>query len=96
MEAEATGPVWTLNEDELSWTTTDDGQVVILDLATSRYLSLNASAAALWELLATGADRSALIGLLGERFSVAPDQAARDVDAFLAALQERRYVEADR
>lgn len=79
----------TLRGDDVSWTPTDDGQIVVLDLRTSRYLSLNASGAQLWTLLAEGATEAQLVDGLVARFGLAQDSAGRDVSAFLATLRER-------
>ena len=58
--------------------------VVILDLTSSRYLSLNASGAVLWRAVADGATKDELVDVLLARFDVDRDVAVRDVEAFLA------------
>lgn len=50
-------------------------------------LSLNESGALLWRTLERGADRGALIAALTAEYEVGGDEAARDVDEFLAALR---------
>ena len=77
--SEHDGLVWRVFEDE----------VLALDMERSTYLRLNRSGTVLWALLADGATRSQLIDALTERFEVEPDEAAADVDAFIAACRER-------
>lgn len=73
--------------DDVIWRPVE-GQVVGLDLASSRYFSLNASASVLWEALADDVDRAGLVDVLVRAFAVRPDDAAHDVDAFLDALRQ--------
>ena len=47
-----------------------DGELVVLDLGASRYLSVNAAGAAMWPLLLEGTDRGALEAALAERFGI--------------------------
>lgn len=78
-----------VRDDSVSWTPTDDGQVVLLDMRTSRYLSLNASGSLLWTTLVEGATSDRLATALIERFALSADAARADVETFLAALRER-------
>jgi hypothetical protein len=66
-----------------------DGEVIALDLESSRYVALNPTASLLWQRLAAGATREQLVDTLLDEFEVARDRAAADVDAFLAELSER-------
>jgi Coenzyme PQQ synthesis protein D (PqqD) len=77
-----------LDETGLSWVETDDGMVV-LDLATSRYLAVNESGRRLWPVLVQGSTRDALADTLVTAFGVDAEQALADVDAFVAALTQR-------
>jgi Coenzyme PQQ synthesis protein D (PqqD) len=70
-----------------------EGEIVALDLRTQTYLSINGSGAAIWPALVAGAEREALIAGLIEKFSVSEDQAAADLDAFLAQLDEQGLLE---
>ncbi len=88
-----TAPVITLREDAISWTPTDDGLIVILDLRTSRYLNLNSAAVTLWMRLTQGATEQELIATLHEKFHLAEEIATADVTAFLAALRDRDLVQ---
>lgn len=78
-----------LRDDAVSWAPTEKDAIVVLDLRTSRYLSLNASGSLLWLRLVDGTTRTELREALSDRFDL-PDRAAEtDVDAFLDALRSR-------
>ena len=74
-----------LRDRDLEWRRAE-GEVVILDLATQRYLALNRSGALLWEMLAEGATRDDLVASLADAYGIDRDEAARDVGALLEAL----------
>ncbi len=74
-----------LRVDALDWV--EAGQeVVALDNREAVYLGANASGAILWRMLSSGATRGELTHELAERFAIDHEQAARDVDSFLAQL----------
>lgn len=73
-------------QDDVIWRPVD-GRVVGLDLRSSRYFSLNASAALLWERLQHDVGREELVEGLVEEFGIAAVDAERDVDAFVAELR---------
>ena len=79
------------DDDGLVWREFED-EVLALDMERSIYLRLNRSGAMLWERLEDGATRSELIAALTDRFEVEPEEAAADVDAFIAACRERGLV----
>jgi hypothetical protein len=70
-----------------------EGEVVALDLRNKTYLAVNRTGAAIWPALVSGADRGELLVLLLENFSVSQDEAAADLDAFLAELAEQDLLE---
>jgi hypothetical protein len=74
-----------LRPDALDWVDSE-GEIVVLDAERSVYLSLNASGATMWRMLAEGTTRYELIGVL-ENFAGTPDRAEQDVDAFLERLE---------
>jgi Coenzyme PQQ synthesis protein D (PqqD) len=74
-----------LDETAMSWQETDDG-VVVLNLATSRYLVINDSGKVLWERLLEGATRSELAEHLVTVYEIETPVAAADVDDFVADL----------
>jgi hypothetical protein len=76
-----------LRADRVTWREVE-GEVVALDLQASTYFSANASGSVLWPLLLEGATRTELTDALVKSFDVGPEQAAVDVDAYLASLDE--------
>jgi hypothetical protein len=85
---EAKVDVLRLREHDLLWREVDD-EVVILDLKASLYASLNATGRLLWLQLAGGATTEELGAALQAAYGIEADVAARDVQAFLAALDEQ-------
>jgi hypothetical protein len=82
-----------LRRDGLSWRRSGE-EVIVLDLRTSRYLSLNGTGALLWEQLAA-ADRTTaeLAGLLRDRHGIAVKAATTDVEAFVADLRAQALLD---
>jgi coenzyme PQQ synthesis protein D (PqqD) len=80
-----------LRTEKLEWVETD-GEVVALDETELAYLSANASGSLLWEELAHGATHEHLINRLVDVFGIDADTAERDVDAFLADLEQRNLL----
>jgi hypothetical protein len=64
------------------------GEMVILDLDRSRYLTVSGSGVFLLELLQQERDREELIQALVDSFEVDEHTARCDVDAFIADLSE--------
>jgi uncharacterized cysteine cluster protein YcgN (CxxCxxCC family) len=60
-----------------------EGEVVVLDLRSSRYLSINGTGALLWHRLIEGADREQLAEDLTARHDVPHERALRDVTEFV-------------
>ncbi len=81
-----------LRQHGLEWREVDD-EVVALDLDTARYLATNRTGALLWDQLAAGATREALVARLMESWDLDEARAAADVDAFLAMLTDRGLLE---
>lgn len=74
-----------LRPDRLEWREVE-GEIVALDLTTSRYLAVNRSGARLWEALARGATRDELVALLVGSYGIEPDQADTETATFLEML----------
>jgi len=66
---------------------------VLLDPVGDRYLKLNATGAALWDLLAEPRAPEELSSALADRHALDAEIAARDVGAFLDALRARKLVQ---
>ena len=69
-----------------------DGSLVLLDLETLAYHSLNSTAAAVWELLETPQSESGLVGSLCERYKVDAEQCAASVHVLLETLAQSKLV----
>ncbi len=65
-----------------------EDEIVLLDSVRSSYLAANPSAAVLWDGLAAGTDRQHLIDRLVDTYDIDREQAGRDVDRFVRALEE--------
>ena len=77
-----------LRDSGISWREID-GEIVALDAASSRYISINGSGTALWQRLQkSGASRDELAEILVERYGIGGEQAGADVDAFVKQLTE--------
>ena len=66
--------------------------MVLFELSTATYLTLNGSAQVLWERLAAGASPGDLAGTLMSHFGISDEQARSDTASFLATLHERGLV----
>ncbi len=82
-----------LRGEDLTWQEID-GELVILDLARSSYLTTNGTGAFLAKLLT--ADRSAeeLAEALAAEYQITTTEAREDVDAFVAELARLELLEA--
>lgn len=69
-----------------------EGEVLALDMRSSRYLAINATGRALWEALAEGTTRERMIERLAAGNRIDRSQAETDVDAFISELDERDLV----
>lgn len=70
-----------------------DGGAVLLDVVTGAYFSLNATGAALWQLLPD--TRDGIVDAARQQLVDTPADLATRVDVYLAALAERGLVEHD-
>ncbi|HAM03117.1 MAG TPA: hypothetical protein DCQ30_12965 [Acidimicrobiaceae bacterium] len=77
---------------EVIWRAVDD-RVVGLDLRTSRYFSLNNSAAVLWAQLEGDVGVDELAELLVDRYGIERATAHRDVEAFLDEMRSTGLLE---
>ncbi len=81
-----------LRSDQLEWREVE-GEIVVLDLRTSRYLSLNETGGVLWSALLDGVTREDLVARLVDSYGIDEQTAGEDVDAFLASLSEQQLLE---
>jgi Coenzyme PQQ synthesis protein D (PqqD) len=80
-----------LDAERAVWREVGD-EIVILDVPTATYLTLNSSAVTLWKRLEEGASPVELAAELVAIYEVSEDRAAADVQRFLGALQERSLI----
>ena len=80
-----------IRDDDVQWRRMGD-EVVILDLRSARYFSLNETGTRLWSLIVAGASAERLVEELVEAWEVERAAAERDVEAFLADLRDRGLV----
>lgn len=78
--------------DHLVWRQVGD-EVMVLDIETSQYLSVNASGAVLWPLLTEGCRREDLERALVEHFGIDDETARGDTDRFLGSLDDMNAYE---
>ena len=81
-----------IRDGALEWREVE-GEVVALDLRSQTYLAVNSTGAALWPALVSGAERDELLTHLLDTFSVSRQQAAVDLDTFLADLERQDLLE---
>jgi hypothetical protein len=70
-----------------------DGDIVVLDLESSVYLTTNRSGAVLLQLLQDERSSEELVAVLVEKYDVEQAVAETDVSAFVAALAEKNLLE---
>ena len=83
-----------LRVDDVAWRDVGD-ELIILELSTSTYLTLNGSAKKLWLGLVSGASTDMLVDMLVSTYGISSEQAESDTEAFVAALVERKLVESE-
>lgn len=72
-----------------------EDELVILDLRSQRYLSLNRSGAELWPLIVDGTSQAELVHTLQRRYALSEDDAVRDVLALVTQLRGAGLLEAE-
>lgn len=68
-------------------------EVVLLNLETNRFFSLNQTGARLWELLVSGQDLDAIEDQLCREFEVEPSEVSAEVRRMLAAMKDEQLVQ---
>jgi hypothetical protein len=69
-----------------------DGEAVLLDLASGKYLGLSEVATRVWELLDGGRAFGAIREALLDEFVVPPDVLDRDLDQLFAEMEARGLI----
>jgi len=76
-----------LRTQDVTWQEID-GELVILDLSRSTYLTTNATGAFLAKLLVDETTEAGLARALGTQYDLPPEDALMDVQEFLGTLTE--------
>ena len=63
-----------------------EDSLVLLDLDSLKYHSLNTTAAAVWEILSEPRSEDSIVELLCQRYNVSPEQCRISLDRLLATL----------
>ena len=69
-----------------------DGQIVVLDLESSRYVTVSGAGAVIWERLIPGASLDEIVADLVEVFDIDVATARSDSEAFLGELRDRNIL----
>jgi hypothetical protein len=77
-----------LRSSELSWREID-GEMVVLDLASSRYLTTNRTGSVLMRLLTEECTADELTDNLAAEFGIPREQAREDVEQFVKMLADK-------
>jgi hypothetical protein len=72
------------------------GSMVLLDLASDRYITLRDAAATMWELIVEGLDPPAMVGRLCDEYDVSAAEVTRDLAAQLKEWIRRGWIEPQR
>ena len=85
----AAATTFTLRSDGLTWRQLDDS-IIVLDLASSVYLSVTGAGTLVWAILARGScTLDELTAAVLDEFDVSESEARADVLTFLEQLAER-------
>jgi len=71
---------------------TIDGETIVIDLSTGTYYSLRGSGPTIWNALASGASREAIIDDLANAYEATPGEIAKATDAFLSELEAEQLI----
>lgn len=74
-------------------TTFAQGEVIMLDLDTDRYLSLNGVGTRIWQMLTQGMTGQQIVQQLVQEYDVSLPAAERDVTTFLQQLAEMEIIQ---
>lgn len=72
-----------------------EGEMVLLDLRSQRYLSLNRTGAQLWPLMVEGTSRDRLVHELRSAHDIDEATAGRDVDVLIDQLRGADLLESE-
>lgn len=84
----------TVARDETALVSELDQELIILDVADGKYLTIDPVGAAIWRLIEHPVAVEALVEQLAERYDAPAEQIRQDVLAFLGKLADRGFVRA--
>jgi hypothetical protein len=73
-----------------------DGEIVLLDLSTGRYYTLNRLGSVIWDLCTGGHTISDIHAVLCDRFEVTPERALDDLVALVNELVQEGLLQQER
>ena len=71
---------------------TIDGETIVVDLSSGTYYSLRGSGPAIWNALASGSSRDAIVERLAAAYEASREEIADAAAAFLAQLEEEQLI----
>ena len=71
---------------------TIDGETIVIDLSTGTYYSLRGSGPTIWNAVASGASREAIVESLENAYEASPGEIAEAAGAFLAQLEAEQLI----
>src|ERR1700722_18767383 len=81
-----------LKSDDVVWREAGD-ELVVLELSTTTYLTLNGTAKQLWLGLVHGSTVEELVSTLIEKYGISSEQAQSDTESFVAELADRELIQ---
>ena len=75
----------------IAWRRVDE-EIVILNLESSQYYSLNSVAGRIWELISEGKDEEGIVKSLVAEYKVEEKAARADLKSFVEQLKEERAI----
>jgi hypothetical protein len=90
-KTESTNHIWK-HASHVVWRKVS-GEVVILDMESSVYYSLDEMGARIWELIGQGKPLQEIIQILAEEYEATEERLQRDIGEFLKRLQRERVIE---
>lgn len=88
----STGERLRLRADDVVWRVAD-GELIVLDVRSSVYITVNRSARVLWDRLVDGATVDDLVEVLRDRYGIDEARAMADTRAFVDDLGSRGLLE---
>jgi hypothetical protein len=77
-----------IRDDDLSWRQVGD-EIIVLDLRSNAYLSINPTGTALWQMLVDGSTSATMEARLVADYGVEAERARTDVEEFVAMLTDQ-------